>query len=280
MVHVLLPAHNRIQVTRRFVESILQNPQGSYHLILIDDGSTDGTAEMVCSMVPGTTVLRGQGNWWWGGSLHQGYLWALGAGLPTGDLIVIFNDDTMPSPGFIENARRLIEARPNDLLIAAAHDLNGRPLEQRMTVDWLRLRFSPCGPLEEADWCTTRGLCMRADVFLSLKGFYPRLLPHYLSDVEFTLRAKRKGHGIFSDASVSLLMNPETTGTHLLREKGFVKYVKKLFSKRTSHNPLYMTAFLFLAAPFWAVLPGLLKVWLLPLVEYSGLRRENPADSV
>jgi GT2 family glycosyltransferase len=280
MIHVLLPAHNRIAVTRRFVQSLLNNPPESYHLILIDDGSTDGTAEMVCSLVPQTTVLRGSGSWWWGGSLHQGYLWARNAVLGPDDIIAIFNDDTMPSAGFMENARRLLGNRPNDLLIAVARDLKGKILEQKMNVDWLRLRFSPCAEGQDPAWCTTRGLCMRADIFLSLGGFYPRLLPHYLSDVEYTLRARRKGHRIFSDDSVTLTMDPDTTGNHLLVEKGLLSYFRKLFSKRTSHNPVYMTTFLFLAAPVWAIPFGLLKVWLLPVVEYFGFRRQNPAESV
>ncbi|HMU84014.1 MAG TPA: glycosyltransferase family 2 protein [Leptospiraceae bacterium] len=275
MVHIILPVHNRIELTRAFVESLVQSSSKDFHIVLVDDGSTDGTSEMVCESFPFTTVIRGTGNWWWGGSLHQGYLWARSAELPTSDVIMTVNDDTALDPAFLENAERLLKERPRDLLVATARDGRDILQEQRMKVDWLRLRFRPIRDGETPDWCTTRGLCMRVSEFLSIGGFYPTLLPHYLSDVEYTLRARRKGHPIFSDPSVSLRMNTESTGHHLLKSMRFWPYVKTVFSRKTSHNPIYMTTFLFLAAPFWAIPTGLLKVWALPLVEFFGFRREG-----
>ena len=45
--------------------------------------------------------------------------------------------------------------------------------------------------------------------FLDLGSFHTILLPHYLSDYEFTLRASRRGYRLTTDASVRLVKNEQ-----------------------------------------------------------------------
>ena len=48
----------------------------------------------------------------------------------------------------------------------------------------------------------------RATDFVELGGFHPRLLPHYLSDYAFTIRALRRGFALASDPAVQALVRP------------------------------------------------------------------------
>lgn len=276
MIHILLPVHNRIAFTRAFVDCLIAQTTQNFRLVLIDDGSTDGTAEMAASRIPRTKVIRGTGDWWWGGSLHQGYSYLSHEGLPADDLVLIMNDDTTFNPDFLVKLEQAMNAGPpRRLLVAIGKDTSGRVLQQGMKVDWVRLRFRQSAPGEVSDWAPTRGLCMRVRDFLDIGGFYPRLLPHYLSDVEYTIRARRRGYSIETDDRFSLIMSPEATGEHEIRTRSIFNYVRRLFSKRASHNPVYMTLFVILAAPWWAVPTGILKSWLLPFVEIAGYRRRS-----
>src|SRR5207237_231210 len=45
-IHVLLPVHNRKVTTEKFVRCLKAQAGADWHLVLIDDGSADGTAEM------------------------------------------------------------------------------------------------------------------------------------------------------------------------------------------------------------------------------------------
>ena len=276
MIYIILPVHNRLETTRQFISCLLRQKNVEYRLILINDGCTDGTDIMVRSAIPNVVEIRGQGDWWWGGSLQQGFLWAKEATLQAGDEVLLINDDTLFAGDFLENCRRALHAAQGALLIATGRDEQGGVIQGGMKIDWLRIRFRLCGPGEEADCSTTRGLFMRAQDFLAIGGFWPRLLPHYLSDIEFTVRARRRGLRIVTDESVRVQVDARTTGEHHIRERSLIAYVRRLFSRRASHNPLYMTSFLFLAAPWWAIPHGLVKVWLLPFVEFFGLRRSAP----
>ena len=70
-IYILLPVHNRKEITRGFVECLKAQTFQDYRLVLIDDGSNDGTADMVKESIPSVTVLRGIGDWWWAGSLQS-----------------------------------------------------------------------------------------------------------------------------------------------------------------------------------------------------------------
>lgn len=60
-IYILLPVHNRCELTRHFIECLKSQTYQNFHLVLIDDGSTDGTSEMVLSNLDTVTVVRGNG---------------------------------------------------------------------------------------------------------------------------------------------------------------------------------------------------------------------------
>ncbi|HXG51616.1 MAG TPA: glycosyltransferase family A protein [candidate division Zixibacteria bacterium] len=57
LVSVVIPTYNRWPMVREAVESVLAQSFRDFELIVVDDGSTDGTAERLAS-VRGVTVLR------------------------------------------------------------------------------------------------------------------------------------------------------------------------------------------------------------------------------
>lgn len=64
LVSVYLPTKNRISLLRRAVESVLSQTHGHLELLVVDDGSTDGTAEYLvelCAMDSRVKSFRGPG---------------------------------------------------------------------------------------------------------------------------------------------------------------------------------------------------------------------------
>ena len=261
-IYVLLPVHNRRQTTDRFIRCLQKQTHGDYHLILIDDGSTDGTEEMVRRQIRDLTVIKGRGDWWWGGSLQQGYLWLKSQEMDRSDVALIINDDTEFEADFFEKALSLLKGRSRTLLFAR----NVSPKTQRtfigFRVDWRRLRIEYASTPEEVGGFPTRGVFLRVADFLEIGGFHPRLLPHHGADLEFTMRASRKGMRLLSDPLLRLTFDEDPV-------RGYAKFkgdprrdfLNKFFSKKSPDNPVMWTMLIALACPWpWKVV-NWFRVW-------------------
>jgi GT2 family glycosyltransferase len=191
-VFVLAPVHNRRAITEKFVRNLKSQTYPNWHLILVDDGSTDGTAEMVTSLLPEAIILRGTGNWWWAGSLEKAYRWLRSTDTKAGSVIVIMNDDTEFDAGFL--AAGVAALQPRSMLLARQYSFETEELlEVGVQWDW---RTLICKSVKEAyaiNCHPTRGLFFYFSVMVETGGFHPYLLPHYLSDYEYTIRARRIG---------------------------------------------------------------------------------------
>lgn len=261
-IYILLPVHNRKEVTIKFVACLNAQIYKNYHLILIDDGSKDGTEEMVRNNIASLTVLKGKGNWWWTGCLQQGYKWIREHSVPLSDVVLIINDDTEFEVDFLENALRLLSCNKKTLILSQYFDREAPAvIETGVTVDWRRLAFDIATVPERINCLSTRGLFLRVSDLFEIGGFHARLLPHYASDYEFTIRARRKGLRLMTDPALKLWFDKNTTGYRHFEAEPFWCSMKKLFSKKSVANPVVWTVFVGLSCP-WRWKPiNWLRVW-------------------
>src|SRR6266850_1278185 len=63
---------NRIQYTRKCLELLLAQTYPRLRTIVVDDGSGDGTYEMVRVEHPEVVLLRGHGSLYWTGAMRLG----------------------------------------------------------------------------------------------------------------------------------------------------------------------------------------------------------------
>jgi GT2 family glycosyltransferase len=230
--------------------------------VLIDDGSTDDTESMVREQIQSLTVIKGDGNWWWAGSLQKGYEWLESKKLSLSDVILIINDDTEFGDDFLERGVTLLKKHEKTLLLAQCHSKQTQQLlDSGVHVNWKRLTFEQASSPEKVNCFSTRGLFLRARDFFEIGGFYPRILPHYLSDYEFTIRAKRMGFALVTNAELKLLLDESATGYHKFTPEYFLNFIAKYFSKKSAANPFDWTVFIALACPWPWKLINWLRVW-------------------
>jgi len=259
-IHVLLPVHNRCATTEKFIRCLIAQTYSNWHLILIDDGSSDGTEDIVRALVSDLTVLHGAGNWWWAGSLQQGYDWLERSAPDPQDLVLIINDDTEFKSDFFANA--VMAIKPRSLLLAQAYILaTGEFNEIGVYWDWKKLSCTAVRKGEGFNCFSTRGLFLRVQDFLDIGGFYPKLLPHYLSDYEFTIRARRKGFSLISAPEVFLQFDDALTGIRSTEGHSFIRSVVMTLSNRSSSNPIHWTNFVLLSSPAKYVPINVVRVW-------------------
>lgn len=261
-IYILSPVHNRKALTERFLRCLVGQSDRGYHLVLVDDGSQDGTAEMARSIIPTATIIRGTGNWWWAGSLQQARQWLLRRPSHPGDLVLIANDDTTFEADFLESARRAVGKADRTMLLAQPYSaITGAPGAIGIHVDWRSLTFLPASTPAEIDCFSTRGLFLRRADFIAIGAFHTRLLPHYLSDYEFTLRAARKGFRLLTDPSVRLVMDESATGIRKRDRRSVGAYLRSVFTIRATKNPVYWSSFVILASPRRLIPLNLARVW-------------------
>lgn len=262
-IYILLPVHNRRELTQRFIACLLAQTYTEYRLILVDDGSTDGTADMVRASLANTTVLEGDGQLWWAGSLQKGLDWLKQSRIADDDLVLFINDDVQFASDYLATAVELMNTGGVQLLLSRLRD-EGSPEvhESGVNADLARMSFRPAADASEINCLSTRGLfCFWREV-KRIGDFYPRLLPHYLSDYEYTIRAHRLGIACVTSARLYLTQNRDATGYRDLSAEGFWRFIQRYFSKKSANNPLYQSVFVVLACKPLDALCNLGRIWL------------------
>lgn len=247
MLYVVTAVHNRYQITKQFVERLCQQTYKDITLVLVDDGSTDGTVDMVKTLMPNSVVLQGNGNLWWGGALHLAYKW-FPKKTSHSDYVWIANDDTTFANDYCEKAISILESH-SDIMLTGY----GVSKQAGKQVDGaINFVFPECvgyrNENSEAfeNCASTRSLFLKANHFIKAGGFHPILLPHYGSDYEWTIRACRKNKlKVYCTDKLRYEANEETTGYHDPK----VQSLKKIFSKKSTSNPFYKINYALLAAP-------------------------------
>jgi GT2 family glycosyltransferase len=204
------------------------------------------------------SIIRGKGDWWWSGALQQGYNWLKSNKVNLFDLVLIINDDVIIDKDFLEIGRSLLVTQTCCFLSAQIYSKDtDRLISAGIHVDWSNSSFLQASSPDAINCLSTRGLFLRVTDFFKVGGFYPKLLPHYLSDLEFTIRAYRKGMRLISDTSLRLWID-ETS--EISKDYSSASLIE-LFSKKSPHNPLYWTSFVFLACPLkWKII-NFIRIW-------------------
>ena len=251
-VYVVTVAHNRRDSTKVFCECLGRQSYEDFVLVLVDDGSKDGTAEMVRSCPFRKEICTGNGTLWWAGGIRLGLARVKALNPDPMDMVLIANDDTSFEDDFLEKAvGELCTQGPGVMLCASIRFIDTDGWNDGGTVCyWPRLTFKHYGKHPEKIDCASTRCIFFCFSDLAISGsFRPRLLPQYLSDYEFTIRARRRGIRLLPARSVICHATEQTTGTHKLLLGSLRGVVAQMLSPGFSANPLSLFMFVYLSAP-------------------------------
>lgn len=246
MLYIITAVHNRCEITKKFIDNLKASTYKNYRLLLVDDGSTDGTEAMVSQALPSSIVLRGDGNLWWGGALHKAYKFVTSGSVMDCSAVLYINDDTRFPENFLETGMELLNKHPDSLIAGCGYNISdGRMIDAAVNYNRKNGDATFLPPGSKGNCASTRALLMTFDVYKKIGGFHPVLLPQYGSDYEYTLRASKKGFDILSFPAFRYDFDEGTTGYNRL--KGIK--LKQLFSKRSRFNPVYRLVLMFMVTP-------------------------------
>lgn len=244
MLYLVIPVHNRKRYTKMCLDALAKQSYQAFKIIVVDDGSTDGTSEMIFAEFPEVLVLFGDGNLWWTASVNMGIEEALKRGAT---YIMTLNDDTYAPEEFLEKMIYWSKAKPEAILGALELDFDtDKPLFGGEIQNWVfdtkhslleQLPPEERVGLHPATHGSGRGLLFPRKVFETIGLFRQQKLPHYAADYDFTASAVNKGFELFYNYDARLYTFPEESGDTQNRKKKTLKnYYKHLFSIKGGGN--------------------------------------------
>ena len=272
-IHIVLPIHNRLEITREFIHCLNKQTYTNFHLILLDDGSTEDVAGMAKSELEKEklTILTGTGDWWWGGALDYAFKWIKQQDFPLDDIVFICNNDVRFNDNLFELAVKNVELE-KFLFVKNIFLCDNKPNGKEDTgfiYNWQKLSLKKV-PTEEANVISTRGLFSYMKTFLSSPGFHPNRYRHYLSDYAFTMLAYYNGirfKGV--DDMFLYVLAEETSNVSINYKLPFKKFHRQLFKDNTPHHVPTMVRFIFyVCRPRYIIVFALIRFLLYTVSKY------------
>jgi GT2 family glycosyltransferase len=199
-VCIVTPVRDDWAATSRYLASIEDLIYPDVEVIIVDDGSTDGSAHRIKEQFPRVIVLSGDGNLWWAGATNKGATEALERGAR---FIFTCNNDVLLDREVISSSVDCALEAGNALVGAvvffqqdAARVWFAGARFDRSTGDILldtEMWPESEGP-KPSQMLTGMGMLIPADLFRDVGGFDSDAFPHYLADSDFSLRAAARGY--------------------------------------------------------------------------------------
>ncbi len=114
-VEIVTPVHNRREETLQCLRSIsrLDTDRLDLHVIIVDDGSTDGTSQAVSQEFPEVEIVSGDGSLWYTAGTNRGIERAL---RHDPDYILAINNDSIFDEKCVRNMIACAEKHPKSVV--------------------------------------------------------------------------------------------------------------------------------------------------------------------
>jgi GT2 family glycosyltransferase len=209
-IAVLMTCHNRRDLTLASVKSLAAafGNAAQRVVILVDAGSSDGTAEAVRNIDPTVQILRRGADLYWNSGMREAWKHALQL-LPAPDFYLWLNDDLALAPGTVERLLADYEAEAKIFgprVIVAGRTIDPHTAKAAYGGFVRGSRFSRISfvraPEDERYCVAMNGNCVlipgRAVEDI---GILSDRYSHSIGDVDYSLRAGRNGYRILQSSS-------------------------------------------------------------------------------
>jgi len=251
MIYIVIPVFNRKEYTRACLQSLREQTTKTYKAIIVDDGSTDGTEQMLKDEFPEVVILKGDGGLFWTAGVNLGIRYALEQ---DAQLVMTMNNDVVADPALLENMYKWHTLKPNALLGALELDaVSGNPIFGGERLNWKFNRIEQVLdtlPVEDqkgihpVTHLPGRSLLLPRIIMDKVGIFDQERFPHYIADYDYTHTVRRAGFELFCNYDARIYTYPEESGERQIRRtKNLKNYYKHLFDIKGGGNLRDFTRF-------------------------------------
>lgn len=279
---IIIPTYNR----RNFLTKLLSQIKRQLLLlnvnikvVVVNDGSSDCTEEILIKNFNEVNIIKGDGNWWYTKSMNEGFKYAIENFNP--DFFLTLNDDLELDEKYLDSMINSVNVIGNERIVGSL-SLTAE-LPRRVTSSGVYKKNNIFGKsysyhkfleivdldklkgLHKSIMLPGRGMLIPAKILIDL-DYFDEKFPQYHSDIDFCLRAIKKGYKLFVNWDAKLYSYyKETSISSSYQRKSLATFLKS-FSDIHSRNHLLQNMRLFwrhynkIAFPLLIIIFSLTKV--------------------
>ena len=236
-VSVIVPAWNGLPYIGACLDAVLRQGHAACELIVVDNASTDGTADLVERAYPQVRLVRNETNRGFAGGCNDGIRAA------RGEVLVLLNQDTEVQPGWLEALLRAVQEQQVGIVGCKILYPDGETVQH--AGGWLEwpLGLAHHYGYREADdgrWDSSRSVeCVTGAAMAFRREMLDRIgfldegfWPGYFEDADYCLRAREAGLEVWY-ASDATLWHQESTslgegdGLSKAYQRGRIRFLLK-----------------------------------------------------
>lgn len=224
-IAVIMTSHNRREKTLQCLRSLHASAVGvqnlTYQVFLVDDGSTDGTAEAVTAIGLSVNVIEGRGDLFWNRGMVQAWSAALSHD-EAFDGYLLLNDDTVLDQHALEHLLAVDAAyRCEAIVVGAVRDPHTGEGTYGGVIRLSRWhpgrveRLPPSDRVQTADTFNANCVYVPSSVADAV-GILDSSYQHSMGDFDYGFRARKRGFGVIvAPGTVGTCARNATPGTWL-----------------------------------------------------------------
>ena len=236
---------NQRQLTLDCLSSLREQRYPSFEVVLVDNGSVDGSAEAVEEAFPAVTVIRNGANLGIAGANNVGIRRALATDT---DYVFLLNNDTLVDPDMLAHLADAAEAEvdigiagptmlyfdPPETIWCAGNGIDWRDGSTERLLDGMPLSAVEHAGIEDVDFITSCAACIKRRVFDDVGLMDERYFIYY-DETDWFARAASAGwrsvHVPWAHMwhKVSATMRPASPATTYYMVRNRVLFINKHF---------------------------------------------------
>ncbi len=251
IISIIIPVFNGLKFTKKCLDKIksdLTRTEGlgfKFEVIVVDDGSKDGTADWIKANHPQVHLAYGDGGLWWSGGINRGVSYAIEQ-LKT-DFVLWWNNDILQGDDYFVNLTKLLAqnraktiygskiyyAEVPDRIWAYGGEFFSDKGDKHMIGTYEK---DSAAFVEErtVDWFAGMGTVFPVEVYEQVGYLDEKHFPQYHGDTDYTYRCKLAGYELVVSSELKIWNITENTGNE--HDDSFKKLIYTLSDIKSNYN--------------------------------------------
>lgn len=218
---IITLTYNKLEYTKKFIESLYKYTK-DFELIIVDNGSTDGTVEYL-KTIPDIKLIENKENQGFSKGNNQGIE------IAEGEFIGFLNNDILLYPNWFEEVERVFQSE-NAAFVSPKHvNPSYDNTNEKDYINYFKKQSFSKKYEKTFDEAVFSCVITKREVIDKIGTFDENYSPAFFEDNDFKIRAIQEGYGVFVVNSVCFFHFGSVTSKSF--SAGFEKNRKYYYSK-------------------------------------------------